>query len=110
MIQALQQAEFGMPQDRAARLAARQAFVDLKHDFMVAVALLPGARGEWLRQIVRGAEDPTALSRVRRFLFDELQGNDPATCSVRHSLQTGLDSLFVDSVPGSQTGPGRSHF
>ena len=49
---------YGLPQDRAARLAARQAFVDLKHDFMVAVALLPGPRGEWLRRLVRHAEDP----------------------------------------------------
>jgi len=93
---------FGMPQDRLARIAARQAFVDLKHDFMVAVALLPGARGEWLRRIVRNAEDPDALSRVRGFLFAELPGNDADSCSVRHSLQMGLDSLFVDSQPSSQ--------
>jgi hypothetical protein len=95
-------AGFGMPQDRLARLAARQAFVDLKHDFMVAVALLPGARGEWLRLLVRNAEDPAALSRVRGFLFAELQGNDPDSCSVRHSLQMGLESLFADSVPAAQ--------
>jgi hypothetical protein len=93
---------YGMPQDRAARLAARQAFVDRKQDFMVAVAMLPGARGEWLRKLVHRAEDPAALLRVRRFLFAELHGNDPDACSVRHSLQMGLDSLFVDSVPGSQ--------
>lgn len=102
MIGAHAGAGYGMPQDRAARLAARQAFVDLKHDFMVAVALLPGARGEWLRQQVRHAEDPSALSGVRGFLFAELHGNDPDTRSVRRSLQRGLDSLFVDSLPGVQ--------
>jgi hypothetical protein len=88
-----------MPQDRLARLAARQAFVDRKHDFMVAVAGLPGARGEVLRRLVRKAEDADTLWRVRHALFRELQGNDPDSCSVRHSLTTGLDSLFTDSVP-----------
>ena len=38
----------GLPQDRLARLAARRAFVELKQDFMVATAGLPGMRGEWL--------------------------------------------------------------
>jgi hypothetical protein len=88
-----------MPQDRLARLAARQAFVDLKHDFMVAVAGLPGARGECLRRLVRKAEDADTLWRARHALFRELHGNDADTCSVRHSLKTGLDSLFVDSIP-----------
>jgi hypothetical protein len=89
---------YGMPQDRLARLAARQAFVDLKHDFMVAVAGLPGARGEVLRHLVRKAEDADTLWRARHALFRELQGNDPDSCSVRHSLTTGLDSLFLDSM------------
>lgn len=92
---------YGMPQDRAARLAARQAFVDLKHDFIVAVAGLPGARGEYLRRLVRNAEDADTLWRARHALFRELQGNDPASCSVRHSLTTGLDSLFADSMPAA---------
>jgi hypothetical protein len=92
---------YGMPQDRLARLAARQAFVDLKHDFMVAVAGLPGARGEVLRRLVRKAEDADTLWRARHALFRELQGNDPDSCSVRHSLTTGLDSLFVDSMPAA---------
>lgn len=102
MIGAQASAGYGMPQDRLARLAARQAFVDLKHDFMVAVAMLPGARGEWLRLLVRNAEDPIALARVRRFLFAELPGNDPDSCSVRQSLQIGLGSLFGDSLPAIQ--------
>lgn len=94
-----------MPQDRAARLAARQAFVDLKHDFIVAVAGLPGARGEYLRRLVRNAEDADTLWRARHALFRELQGNDPASCSVRHSLTTGLDSLFADSMPAAAHHP-----
>ena len=34
-------------------------------------------------------------------LFDELRGNDPDSCSVRHSLQMGLESLFGDTGTAS---------
>lgn len=87
----------GMPQDRRARLAARRAFVELKQDFMVATAGLPGHRGEWLRQRVRRAEDPYNLWQLRGSLFAALGGNDPDTCSIRHALKTGLDTLFTEA-------------
>lgn len=93
----LQPVSSGMPQDRLARLAARRAFVDLKHDFMAATAGLPGVRGEWLRDRVRRAEDPINLWQLRRPLFAALEGNDPETCSIRHALKTGLDTLFTES-------------
>jgi len=93
---------FGMPQDRLARIAARQAFVDLKQDFTVAVALLPGERGEWLRRLVRRAEDPATLWCARRVLFSELRGDDPDSRTPRRTLQTGLDSIFADSLPATQ--------
>ncbi len=92
-----------MPQDRLARLAARQAFVDLKHDFMFAVAGLPGERGEWLRDHVRRAEDPSALHQVRDALFAALPAGDVDASTVRHSLQTSLDSLFCDSLPPARS-------
>ncbi len=88
----------GMPQDRLARLAARQAFVDLKLDFMVATAGLPGPRGEWLRECVRRAEDPYELWRLRHSLFAALAGNDPDSCTIRDALRTGLDTLFTEHV------------
>ena len=86
----------GMPQDRRARLAARRAFVDLKHDFMVATAGLPGHRGQWLRDRVRLAEDPYTLWQLRHSLFAALGGNDPDACTLRHALKTGLDTLFTE--------------
>jgi hypothetical protein len=88
----------GMPQDRLARLAARRAFVDLKHDFMMATAGLPGARGEWLRERVRRAEDPYNLWQLRHSLFAALGGNDPDACTIRHALRTGLDTLFTETA------------
>jgi hypothetical protein len=90
-------AAVGMPQDRRARMAARRAFVDLKHDFMVATAGLPGHRGDWLRERVRQAEDPYNLWQLRHSLFAALGGNDPDTCTLRHALKTGLDTLFTEA-------------
>lgn len=90
----------GMPQDRLARIAARRAFVDLKQDFMIATAGLPGPRGDWLRDRVRRAEDPHKLWLLRHSLFAALGGNDPDSCTIRHALKTGLDTLFGDSELG----------
>lgn len=100
--------DIGMPQDRLARLAARRAFVELKHDFMIAAAGLPGHRGEWLRERVRKAEDPYMLWQLRHSLFAALDGNDPDTCTIRHALKTGLDTLFCESdngLPSTQDMP-----
>ena len=88
--------DIGMPQDRLARLAARRAFVDLKHDFMMATAGLPGSRGNWLRERVRKAEDPHKLWLLRHSLFAALGGNEPDACTIRHSLKTSLDTLFAE--------------
>ena len=93
----------GMPQDRLARLAARRAFVDLKLDFMVATAGLPGQRGQWLRERVRRAEDPYNLWQLRQSLFAALSGNDADTCTIRHALRAGLDTLFSESEHDSLT-------
>lgn len=92
--------DVGMPQDRLARLAARRAFVELKQDFMIAAAGLPGHRGEWLRERVRRAEDPYTLWQLRHSLFAALEGNDPDTCTIRHALKTGLDTVFCESDSG----------
>ncbi len=86
----------GLPQDRLARLAARRAFVELKQDFMVATAGLPGLRGEWLRERVRKAEDPYSLWQLRHSLFMALGGNELEACTIRHALKTGLDSIFTE--------------
>lgn len=86
----------GLPQDRLARLAARRAFVELKQDFIVATAGLPGLRGEWLRERVRRAEDPYALWKLRHSLFAALGGNEPEACTIRHALKSGLDSIFTE--------------
>ncbi|MBL8331168.1 MAG: hypothetical protein JNJ71_20190 [Rubrivivax sp.] len=90
----------GLPQDRLAKLAARRAFVELKQDFMIATAGLPGHRGDWLRERVRKSEDPYDLWQLRQSLFAALAGNDPDTCTIRHALKTGLDSLFTESDAG----------
>lgn len=91
----------GLPHDRMAQIAARQAFVDLKRCFIEAVAALPGERGEWLRLQVRSAEEPTDLWLLRAPVFAGLAGDDAARSARRQQLRRGLDSLFLDSGPPS---------
>lgn len=95
----------GEPHDRLARLAARRAFVELKADFLQAVATLPGHRGEWVREQVRRTEQPIDLYMLRGVVFAELGGQGgrarPEACSWRQTLRRGLDSMFPDSSPPS---------
>jgi hypothetical protein len=91
---------FGLPADRRAHMAARRAFVQLKQTFLQAIDASPSARADWLRQQVRGAEEPADLWQLRAAVFDAL----PAQGSqrTRAALQRDIDSTFplsdLDSV------------
>lgn len=88
----------GLPSDRAARLAARRAFVDLKLAFTEAVADLPGAEGDWLRHQVRATEEPAALWLLRGAVFEALGALGPVEQRRRRvALRRGLESVFPDS-------------
>lgn len=84
----------GLPGDRGARLAARQAFVDLKNTYLQALDHLPGA--EWLRVQVRAAEEPVDLWLLRAPVFDTLGTMDENCRQRRQLLRRGLDSVFPD--------------
>ncbi len=88
----------GLPHDRMSRLAARRAFVELKAVFMAAVAPLPGAHGDWLRNQVRGAEEPVDLWLLRAPVLQALNQRDEATLSWRRRLKRSLEQLFPDSA------------
>jgi hypothetical protein len=92
--------EVGLPADRAARLAARKAFVEMKHIFMRAVAPLPTGKGSWLREQVRAASEPTDLWLLRGAVLAALFHDDRPTRDMRAEIYRGLDSLFPDSSPG----------
>jgi hypothetical protein len=94
----------GLPNDRMAKVAARRAFVELKLTFMEAVRHLPEHRGDWLRQQVRGAEEPVDLWLLRAPLFAALSGPDPEMRGQRLRLRRGLDSLFPESELSSGFG------
>jgi len=87
----------GLPQERHARIAARRAFVELKHRFMVAVDALSGMRGDWLRYQVRQAHEPVDLWLLRGAVFAALDKRDESTRRTRHDLHRSLDSVFPDS-------------
>lgn len=91
----------GLPNDRLARIAARRAFVDLKQDFIHAVAALEDDRGLWLRDQVRKAEEPEDLLMLRGHVFASLSGHDAGRTERRRMLRRSLDSLFPDSAPRS---------
>jgi len=91
----------GLPNDRLARIAARRVFVGLKQDFMRAVAHLDDARGRWLREQVRRAEEPEDLLLLRGHVFASLAGADGPCQAQRRLLRRSLDSLFPDSAPRS---------
>jgi len=95
----------GLPHDRMARVAARRAFVTLKHTFQQAVAGLEGHDGNWLRNQVRSAEEPTDLWLLRSPVFEALAGNTLALRQHRQALRRGLDSLFPDSEQTTGFGP-----
>jgi hypothetical protein len=93
----------GMPGDRGARMAARQAFVDLKLTFLH--ALQDAADADWLRAQVRAAEEPVDLWLLRAPVFAALSGTEPALRSRRQQLRRSLDSVFPDLEPASSFTP-----
>lgn len=105
----------GMPSDRAARIAARQALVLLKLTFLHALeaagcedgsecaAVVPGA--EWLRKQVRNAEEPVDLWLLRAPVYAALAGGGEDRRNRRRIVRRGLDTIFPDLEPDSAFTP-----
>jgi hypothetical protein len=83
-----------MPGDRRARVAAHQAFADLKLTFLY---VLQGSAGaDWLRSQIDRAEEPVDLWLLRAPAFAALDGVDVDQRGLRQLLRRGLDTLFPD--------------
>jgi hypothetical protein len=93
----------GLPQDRAARIAARRAFVQMKLLFMRAVEHLSDRKGQWLRHQVRLANDPTDLWLLRGPVLMALRQDDLGTRHLRAEFYRGLDTIFPEAF-GLQEG------
>lgn len=93
----------GLPGDRHARVAARQAFITLKMTYLQALDDLPGA--DWLRTQVRGAEEPVDLWLLRAPVFAALGSAEPEYRCRRQLLRRGLDSMFPELEPASVFSP-----
>lgn len=88
----------GMPQDRAARIAARRAFVEMKQLFLMAAQAVEDRKGAWLRSQVRQAHDPIDLWLLRGPLLASLRnGDEPGTRHLRAELYRRLDSTFPET-------------
>lgn len=99
----------GLPSDRGARIAARQAFADLKRTFLHALAPATGGEhidgADWLRSQVQRAEEPVDLWLLRAAMFDVLAGSNLEHRHRRQALRRGLDSMFRDLEPASGFAP-----
>jgi hypothetical protein len=93
----------GMPGDRRACYAARQAFGDLKRTFLHVLQGQDGA--DWLRRLVTQAEDPVDLWLLRAPVFAALDGAALEQRSRRQLLRRGLDTLFPDLEPAGSLAP-----
>ena len=85
---------FGLPAERLARVAARRAFVELKHTFMRAVGDIDGPTGEMLQRRVRQAGEAIELWRLGALVLASLPAHD--ACH-RIELHRQLDSVFPDN-------------
>jgi hypothetical protein len=88
--------------ERTARMAARQAFVDLKRAFIDAAALIPGESGDRLRQHVRQANDPLELWHVRALIVSLLPGDqDERAAFARRRVKAQMQNVFADTTIGT---------
>ena len=84
----------GLPEERLARMAARQAFVEMKLCFMGAAAAIEGNTGAHLQRKVRLASEVIDLWRLRAALFAALPpGSGDAH---RQELQQQLEVAFPE--------------
>ncbi len=87
----------GMPGDRRARVAARQAYTDLQLTFLYVLDGVSGA--DWLRKLVERAEEPVDLWLLRAPAFAALDGVGVDQRGRRQLLRRGLDTLFPELEP-----------
>lgn len=82
------------PQARAARMAARRAFVEAKQRFMASVAHLEDEPGRWLQHQIRQAQEPVDLWLLRSAVYRALTDGTPAGHTQRGELHRFLDTAF----------------
>jgi hypothetical protein len=94
----------GLPQDRATRIAARRAFVEMKQLFLSAADDLPGHKGAWLARRIRAAADADDLLNLRVGLVAALREDEERAHALRAELYRSLDRAFV--ADEGHAGPG----
>lgn len=93
----------GLPSDRGARLAARHAFIELRHSFLQALDGL--ACAAWLVNQVQGAEEPVDLWLLRAPVFSALASAGPDHEPRDARLRQDIDSMFHDLDTGNRFKP-----
>ena len=84
--------DFGLPPDRQALFAARQAFRQLKQAYLQAIDAAAGPQVDRLRHQVHCAEEPADLWRLRSAVFDALPAH--GANATRAALKRHFDMAF----------------
>jgi hypothetical protein len=91
-------ADAGLPHDRAARIAARRAFVEMKQLFQRAAGNLHGPKGAFLARRIRAACDADDLALLRGPLVAALREDEARARAQRADLYHRLDQAFDDGA------------
>jgi hypothetical protein len=94
----------GLPQDRAARIAARRAFVEMKQLFLRATEDLSEHKGAFLGRRIRAAADVDDLVQLRGLLVDALREDEARARALRADLYRRLDGAFSEAPRRGRTG------
>ena len=86
--------DFGPPQERLARVAARRAFVEMKQSYMDAVSDIDSGAAELLRHKVRKASESWELWSLRAVILASLRVDHERTLGHRMKLERDFDIIF----------------
>jgi len=93
-----------LAQQRASRIAARRAFVDMKLGFIKLAAQARGTMGSRLQQRVRQAQDPADLIGLQQDLADSLPHDSSQAERLRQELAQQLQRMFAPAASMSGFG------
>ncbi len=87
----------GLPHERLARIAAREAFLEMRTQFLDALDGLHGSEVESLRRDLRGSSDPGDLWALRLAMHDALAAGGieptPAQSRFAHTLHRAFNGI-----------------
>lgn len=85
----------GLPHERLARMAAHQAFLEMRTQFLDALDGLPGCEIDGLRRDLRRSTDPADLWALRLAVHQALAGEGPEPTAAQSEFAHTLHTSFT---------------